>query len=161
MPTPYDDQLATALAAPPAVQLIQMVQGYCLTQIVATVAQLGLADQLAAGPRSSAELAEVTGADSDGLARLLRAAATVGLLAEVPPDCFVVTPIGACLATDAQPESLRDYAIALAAPGHWLPYGRLFDAVMTGRPTAPDSLGMGIWTTTRSTPRREPASLEL
>ena len=130
---------------PPAVRLIRMIQGYQVTQIVATVARLGLADRLAAEPKSSAELAGVTGADPEGLARLLRAAATVGLVTEVEPDWFALTPVGACLTADAQPASLRDFAIALAAPGQWLPCGRLFDAVMTGHPSTTIALGTEIW----------------
>jgi O-methyltransferase domain/Dimerisation domain len=130
---------------PPAARLIQMIQGYQVTQIVATVARLGLADLLAEGPRSSAELARATGADSDGLARLLRAATTVELLTETEPDWFALTPLGAYLATNAPPASLRDFAMALAAPGHWLPCGRLVDAVMTGRASTTAALGMGLW----------------
>jgi SAM-dependent methyltransferase len=146
MSSTYDDPSATAPAgAPPAAQLIQMVLSYQVTQIVSTVAQLGLADRLTTGPRSSAELARATGADPDGLLRLLRAATTVGLIIECEADWFALTPVGACLATNAQPASLRDFAMALAAPGHWLPCGRLFDAVMTGRSTTTAALGTGIW----------------
>ncbi|MEO7196282.1 MAG: methyltransferase [Pseudonocardiaceae bacterium] len=125
-------------------RLIQMIQGCQVTQIVGTVAQLDLAGQLAAEPKSSAELADATGADLDGLTRLVRAATTVGLVAETEPDRFVLTPLGACLATNTQPTSLRDFAIALAAPGQWLPCGHLYDAVMTGRCTT-TTLGMEIW----------------
>ncbi|MGH3769861.1 MAG: methyltransferase [Pseudonocardiaceae bacterium] len=146
MSNTYDNSLASAPAeAAPAARLIEMILGYQVTQIVATVAQLGLADLLAAGPRSSVELTEAIGADPDGLARLLRAATTVGLTAEDEPDRFVLTPVGGCLATDAQPASLRDFAIALAAPGQWFLCGRLLDAVMTGRSTATTTLGMELW----------------
>lgn len=136
---------APPVEAPPAVRLIQMVQGYQVTQIVGTVAQLGLADLLVAGSKSSAELTEATGADPDGLLRLVRAATTVGLITEVEADRFALTPIGACLATDAQPTCLRDLAITVTAPGQWLPWGRLFEAVMSGRPTTSTALGMELW----------------
>jgi hypothetical protein len=143
MSNTYDG--STPAETPPAMRLIQLVQGYQVTQIVSTVARLNLADQLVAGSRSSAELTEATGADPDGLARLLRAAVTVGLITEAEPERFSLTPVGACLATDAQPASLRDFAVALAAPGHWLPCGHLFDAVMTGRCATTAALGMGLW----------------
>ncbi|MGH3866950.1 MAG: methyltransferase [Pseudonocardiaceae bacterium] len=137
---------ATAPAeTPPAMRLIQMIQSAQVTQILATVARLGLADLLAEGPRSNAELAGATGADPDGLTRLLRAATTVELITETEPDRFSLTPLGAYLATNAQPASLRDLAMALAAPGHWLPIGCLFDAVMTGRASTTTALGMGLW----------------
>ncbi|MBV8995967.1 MAG: methyltransferase [Pseudonocardiales bacterium] len=146
MSNTYDNPSATApTEVPPAAQLIKMAMGYQVTQVVGAVARLGLADKLAAGPRSSAELTSATGADPDGLVRLLRAATTVGLIVECEPDQFALTPVGACLASNAQPVSLRDLAIIYSAPGVWLPFGCLFDAVMTGRPTAAAALGMGIW----------------
>jgi SAM-dependent methyltransferase len=147
MSSAYDSPSVTALAveAPPGLRIIQMLQGYHVTQIVGTVARLGLADLLAAGPRSSAELTVATGADPDGLLRLVRAATTVGLITEVEVDQFALTPLGACLASDAQPASLRDLAITMTDPGHWLPSGRLVEAVMTGRSTTSTTLGMGLW----------------
>ncbi|MBV8539473.1 MAG: methyltransferase domain-containing protein [Pseudonocardiales bacterium] len=153
MSSTYDNPSATAPAdTSPAVRLIQMVQGYQVTQVVGTVARLGLADRLITGPKSSAELTRATGADPDGLVRLLRAAATVGLITEAEPDRFGLTPLGACLATHAQPVSLRDFAIAVGAPGHWLPCGRMFDAVMNGRSATATALGMGLWDYYRENP---------
>jgi O-methyltransferase domain/Dimerisation domain len=146
MSNTYDQSSAIApTEASPAAQLIQMARGYMVTQIVGAVARLGLADKLAAGPKSSAELTGATGADPDGLVRLLRAATTVGLIAECESDRFALTRVGACLATNAQPISLRDFAMSMSDPAAWLPFGRLFDAVMTGRSTAAAALGMGIW----------------
>lgn len=146
MSNTHDNPAATVpTEVPPAAQLIKMAWGYLVTQVLGAVARLGLADKLVAGPRSSAELTGATGADPDGLARLLRAATTAGLIAECEPDRFTLTRVGACLATNAQPVSLRDFAMMLSDPGVWLPAGRLFDAVMTGRSTAAAELGMGIW----------------
>jgi O-methyltransferase domain/Dimerisation domain len=122
-----------------------MLHSYQVTQVIGTVARLGLADWLAAGPQSSAELTAATGANPDGLLRLLRAAVTVGLMAELEPDRFELTPLGACLATTVQSASLRDLAIAISDPGQWLPCGRLADVVMTGRPAVSAALGMGLW----------------
>jgi hypothetical protein len=142
----YDNPSTTApVELPPSMQLLRLIQGYQISQIVGTVARLGLADLLSAGSQSSGQLAGVTGADPDGLLRLLRAAVTAGLITEVEQDRFMLTPVGACLATEAQPTSVRDYAIMVTTPGHWLPYGQLFDVVMTGRPSASTALGMPIW----------------
>jgi len=127
---------------PPAARLFQMINGYQVSQVVAAAAQLGVADALSDGPRSSAELAEATGAHPDALARLLRACATVGLFTEVERGRFALTPVGACLRSDGH--SLRDAAIGLTGPAHWQPWARLVDAVLTGRPVARDALGMDI-----------------
>jgi hypothetical protein len=40
---------------------------------------------------------------------------------------------------------MRDFAIAETAPGHWLPWGRLEDAVRTGERTTPAVLGCEIF----------------
>ena len=67
----------------PREQLMEMIQGYWVSQICGTAARLRLADQLEHGPRTIAELASLTSADPDGLGRLLRAGATVGLFTGV------------------------------------------------------------------------------
>lgn len=82
---------------------------------------LRLAHQVATGPATLAEPARATGADRDGLSRLLRAAITVGLLAEPVSDQFVPTRLGQTLPADA-PDSVSDYAPAVPLSGHGLPY---------------------------------------
>ena len=156
MSSTYANPSTTApIEAPPAARLIQMILGYQITQVVGAVARLGLADQLTAGPRSSAELIKATGAHPDGLTRLLRAAATAGLVTEDEPDRFALTSLGALLATDAQPASLRDIAIGAADPGLWLPCGRLFDTVMNGHPSAKAALGKELWEYCRDHPEED------
>jgi hypothetical protein len=129
---------------PPPMQLFQMMMGHWVAQITSTVAQLGVPDLLAKGPRGSDELASACHANPDALHRLLRAAASVGLLAQPEPRRFALTPLGECLREGA-PGSLRDLFIAEMAPGHWLPWGRLTDAVRTGKPTVRETLGMDTW----------------
>jgi len=62
---------------PAPVRLVQMISGIVLTHAVHVAAELKLADHLADGPRAVADLAGVTGADSDSLYRLLRTLASV------------------------------------------------------------------------------------
>ncbi|HEX2064598.1 MAG TPA: methyltransferase [Acidimicrobiales bacterium] len=127
----------------PAVELRRMIFGHLVSQTVATVARLGVADRLSGGPRSAASLARSTGADPDALHRLLRAAAGLGLVEEVEPSVFALTTVGEWLRSDGR--SLRDLAIALAGEGHWLPVERLHEVVMTGRPAAEPALGTDLW----------------
>jgi Dimerisation domain len=112
--THHVDVRATRAAAPDPArqQVMRMIQAYWLSQICAASARLRLPDHLAGGPRSVSQLASVTAADSDGLGRLLRAAATVGLFAEIEPDRFELTPLGAQLRDVGHAGSLRDLAIA-------------------------------------------------
>jgi hypothetical protein len=42
--------------------------------------------------------------------------------------------------------SLRDVAITLTAPGHWLPWGRLPEAVVGGQPQDTAAPGTDVWT---------------
>ena len=78
------------------------------------------------------------------LRRLLRAAATAGLVAENANGTFALTPLGDCLRKDV-PYSVRDFFIAETAPGHWLPWGRLHDAVKRGGAVSDETLGMPVW----------------
>lgn len=129
----------------PRQQLVGMIHGYWVSQICGTMARLGIADKLEDGPRAVAELAILTSSDPDGLGRLLRAAATVGLLGELDGDRFELTPLGRELRIGDDAGSLGDFAIALTAPGRWLPFGRLFDAVVSGQPQARQALGTDPW----------------
>src|ERR1700693_1532752 len=115
----------TGMADPRAVeQLSQMIRGSWISQIVGTLAQLEIADHLARCPQQSGTLAEGIGCDPDATLRLLRAAVNVGLVSMLPDGCFGLTPMGELLRSNV-PGSLRDWAIALTAPGHWLPWGQL------------------------------------
>ena len=132
-------------AGSPRAQVIQMITGYWVSQVCAAAARLGLADHLADGSATIPELAEVTSADPDGLGRLLRAAATIGLVIEHDGGRFSLTPLGAEFTGDQDAGSLRDVAIALTAPGHWLPWGRLPEAVVSGQPQDTAALGTDVW----------------
>ncbi len=136
---------ADTRAVSPREQVMQMISGYWVSQICATVARLGLADQVVDGPRTVRELAGATSANPDGVGRLLRAAATVGLFAEIERDLFCLTSLGAELAERGPSGSCRDRAIALTAPGHWLPFARVYEAVVSGEPQATEALGMDMW----------------
>jgi hypothetical protein len=129
--------------ADPALQLRRLIFGQVISQVTATVARLGVPDLLAAGPRPVPDLAAELGADADGVRRLLRAAAGIGLLDEVGPQVFAVTELGKWLGS--RPPSLRDLAVAIAAPGHSRSIERLAEAVTTGRPVASEALGTDIW----------------
>src|SRR5579872_3067811 len=83
---------------PEAVQhVFQLMTGHIVASAVNIAAQLGIADKLAGGPRSSADLAKECRVNEDALYRLLRALASVGLFVEVSPRTFDLTPAGAAL----------------------------------------------------------------
>lgn len=125
-------------------QLLQMLQGYFLTQVVHAFATLGIADHLAGGSNTSDALARLTAADPDALRRLLRTAVGFGLLEQRDHGSFALLPLGALLRSGA-PGSLRDYIIAMAAPSFWLPWGQLEHAIGQGKEVFTDVFGMNIW----------------
>ena len=137
-PNPIND-------VPPPVQMLKLAMGYWVSQACAEVARLGIADRLAGGARPSDELARDVGANPDALYRLLRCCASVGVLHEQAGKRFALTPVGETLRSGG-PGSLRDFLIAETAPGHWLPWGRLHEAVMEGQPQTTATLGCDIFT---------------
>ena len=56
-------------ALPPHAQIIQMATAYWISRVIYAAAKLGLADRLASGPRSAAELAGETGTHAPSLHR--------------------------------------------------------------------------------------------
>src|SRR6266700_812336 len=75
----------------PAVQMMQLINGYQVSQSLHVVATLGIADLLRNGPRSSDALADSVEADRNALYRLLRALAAVGVFHEGADRAFSLT----------------------------------------------------------------------
>jgi hypothetical protein len=119
--------------------VLDLIFSYWKTQMLRALATLSIADILAKGPATLESLTEQTGANKDALARLLRAAASVGMVGHADGR-YISTPRLEVLREDA-PISLRAMAIAQGAPGHWLPWGRFPDSVMTGEAQSKAALG--------------------
>ena len=90
--------------------MARMITGFWVSRCIYVAAKLGVADLLADGPQMSEELAGATETHAPSLFRLLRALASVGILAEVSRNCFALTPLGATLRSGV-PGSLRHLAI--------------------------------------------------
>lgn len=91
-------------------RLQEILTSTWLAQGCYALARLGLADAMAAGPRTAADLAGRCGADGRAVGRLLRALAAAGLVSEPSPGVFGLTPVTASLASTA-PRSSRDVAV--------------------------------------------------
>ncbi len=115
------------------------------------LAELGLADRLVNGPLGHNTLAEATGYNPDALRRLLRAAASSGLLAATSDGAYGLTRLGEKLISDGS-GSLRDYAISVTSPGAWLSWGRLVEAVRYGEPQTVAALGRELFAHYRQNP---------
>lgn len=139
--------VAAGSAEPPADdtgRMLQMITGYWVTQIVRTAAELRVADHLHEGGATAAEVAEAESLDPGSAFRFLRTCASLGLAALSDGERFVSTPLLDTLRTDT-PDSLRDLALWGGPQSHWLPWGRLSDAVRTGYDQAESTLGAPIF----------------
>jgi hypothetical protein len=118
----------------PSMQVMQLVwPGAIAVQAIHGAAKLGLADLVAGGPKSVAELAEATKTDAASLGRLLRALSSLGIFTEDGPGWYRQTSLSETLRTD-HPQSIRRWAMMLGARFVWEPCGELHEAIRTGRP---------------------------
>ena len=115
----------------PALTLIDLLNGYRVTQALYVAARLGVADRLADGPQGSEELAHMTGAHPGALRRLLRALASFGVFAEEADGRFALTEVGALL-RDNVPGSLRAGVIFYGDRRHWGAWAKLEQSVTSG-----------------------------
>jgi hypothetical protein len=126
-----------------AAKLRYLIESHVVSQVVAEAARLGVADELADGPRPVRELAAATGAHEGALRRFLGACVAAGLLTAHDGDRFALTPLGAVLRSGEG--SLRNYAISRLAPLQWRPWERLHDTILSGEPSQRAVLGMDMW----------------
>jgi len=135
----------TETQEPPAsLVLRRMIDGYQLSQALYVVATLGVADLLAGGPRTSAELAEAVGAHPVALYRVLRALASVGVLHELDGAWFALTSLGDCLRSDAQ-EPVGAWAAFVGRSYRWQAWAHLLDSVRTGEYAFRQVHGLSGW----------------
>jgi len=111
--------------------LADLIAGKWTSQAISVAAELGVADILKDGPRSALEIADAVGVSEDGVYRLLRALASVGIFSTVAPRRFALTPLGEYLRRDV-PGSLRAWARFMGHDLTWRPWGRLAYSVRTG-----------------------------
>ena len=119
-------------AGDPVAALRQLIMGFRSTQLVRTAAELGLADHLADGPKTAADLAPLLKADPAALHRLMRALASLGLLSEIGGRAFAATVLSDCLRIGVA-GSLRDMARIYGADWVWRAYAQLPWSVATGK----------------------------
>jgi len=115
--------------------VIEMITGAWKTRVIGEGVRLDLFDRLGDGPRASGELAEKVGANVDGVMRLLRGLAVLGLVQHEADGRFSLTQLGSYLRRDAS-ESLNGMA------GHWSDrmwdsFAGIGESFRTGEASAP------------------------
>src|SRR5262245_52335408 len=124
-----------------AAAVLQMILGIHISRAVSVVAALGVADLLAEGPLTAAQLAQATQAHEGSLYRVLRLLAALGVLAEHDPRSFSLTILGERLRADV-PASMRSWAMLVESGGGM----RSFEPIIeTGKPGLDIAYGMGLF----------------
>lgn len=122
----------TAVSQPTHAQLIQMGMGYWVSRILYAAAKLSLADRLADGPRSAAEIASEINGHPPSLYRLMRTLAGLGVLTEDTSHRFALEPLGQALKTGA-PGSARATILALAGDMWYQGWQHILYCIETGK----------------------------
>lgn len=127
-----DDEPAAPQGLPPHMQVIQMGRAFIVSRTIYVAAKLGLADQLASGPKSAAELAGPMQVHAPSLHRLMRTLASLGVLTEQAGQRFALTDLGRALKTGA-PGSARSTVIYSGSPAPQSGWDNLAYSVETGK----------------------------
>jgi hypothetical protein len=125
-------------------EMRRLVLGYAISIAVSAVAELGIPDLLADGPKGAADLARRVGVDEDFLRRVLRYLASEGVLAERDGDSFALTPMSEWLRSDA-PGSLRPRAVFVGSDISWTAWGKLLSAVRSGKSALEEAFGENLF----------------
>jgi hypothetical protein len=115
----------------PEQQLVRLGFGFAVSQSLRVAADLAIADRLAEGPRSAADLARDCGVHAGALARMLRVLCAEGVFREEPDEVFGLTDLGKALRKGSGP---REFLRMLNAEPYRA-FAELGHAVRTGDPS--------------------------
>ncbi|MBL8859550.1 MAG: methyltransferase [Planctomycetes bacterium] len=93
-------------------EMLQMTTGYWVSKMIYCAARLKVADHLARGPATAAEIAVKSECHAESLHRLLRALASLGIFRETSGGKFELTPKAQYLRSD-HVEGVRDFAVMI------------------------------------------------
>src|SRR5690242_10163493 len=134
--------IETAPAAlPPHTQLIQMATASWMSAMVCAAAQIGIADHLANGPMTAAELAGPMGLHAPTLHRFMRTMTGFGILTERDGQRFALTPLGEALKSDA-PGAARATLLSFGHPSFTRTWEKTAYALETGKCGFTEAMGM-------------------
>ncbi len=129
---------------PPALMLRQLAFVMRASRALYAAAELDIADFLAFGPLTSAELAATTGADAATLRRLMRALVAHGVFEEETPDRFRLNAAGELMRRDV-PGSQRAAVLFTAGDTQWRLWSDFLECARTGRAAVERAFGKTIF----------------
>ncbi|MEO8272980.1 MAG: methyltransferase [Chloroflexota bacterium] len=139
---------------PPKAQLLALVRGHRMTDMIAVAARLGIPDILARGAADAQMIAAATDSHAATVYRLLRTLAAAGVLREDDQGRFSLSAAGAYLASD-HPESLAGWVTLLDRPTMREAWANLDRSMRTGENTFKALHGEDVWEWRRHEPEEE------
>ena len=127
-----------------AATVLRMISGIYISRAVYVAAELGIADSLAGGPMTAAQLAQATRAHEPSLYRVLRLLASLGVLTEHGNRSFSLTVLGERLRADV-PASMRSWAMLVESGGGVRAFEPIIETVRTGKPGVDIAYGMSLF----------------
>lgn len=137
---------------PPPMQMFLLSEGTTIFTAVTLAAELGIADLLANGPRSSDDLARTTSTHPGSLYRLLRLLSVFGVFSEVEPHRFEQTPLSELLRSGT-PGSMRAWMRMVGLPAWGPMFAEAMHSVKTGEPSFKRSAGVEFFDYVTAHPR--------
>jgi hypothetical protein len=116
---------------PSQLGILDHAHGFAKAHVLSTMAELGVADHLAEGPRSADQLADTIGCDPEALHRLLRAAAVFGAVRLDRSGRFHATRFTDVLRA-AHPSAAADWCRYIGSVSQQSAWADLTESVRTG-----------------------------
>jgi hypothetical protein len=135
-----------------AASMLRMISGIHISRAVYVTAELGIADLLADGPMTAAQLAQITQTHEPSLYRVLRLLASLGVLTARDNHAFSLTVLGERLRADV-PASMRSWAMLVESLGGIRAFEPIIETVRTGTPGVDLAHGMNIFDFIATHPR--------
>lgn len=129
---------------PPYLQVFFLSKGAAISTALSLAAEVGVADLLTGGPKSSQDLARATSTHPDALDRILHLLSSVGVFTEVSPGCFGLTPLGECLRTGT-PGSMRSWVRMTGFKVWFHVYPEALYSLRTGQPAFKKTVGANFF----------------
>lgn len=124
--------------------VLELLAGGYVAQVLHAVAALHIADHLADEPRTAEDVADRAGSHTRATYRLMRAAASLGVLSYEGDGRFGLTGRGQLL-RDGVAGSMRSYVLVQTGHAHWQSWGLFPDAVRHGASQTTKALGTDIF----------------
>ena len=132
-------------------RLLDILFGYWRSQILRSLATLSVADHLAGGPLTAADVAARAGGVTDRTFRLMRAGVAIGLLKSDGDEHFETTPLLDTMRKDSQ-RSLHPVVVGITSPWVTLSWRLLSEAIQTTMQPASSALGTDLFSYLEQSP---------